>query len=383
MTPKLESSRHRKGRYILSGNGGKNPSMINQVEAKIKPKELNSNVVSKLKGLNLLDNGTLIVGSDVISINEESFVNENKGEKITEKELIKLTKNIKNIDFSNANNLTKIDDDAFFGCTGITKLELPNSLTEIGDGAFSGCTGITELKLPDSLTEIGEGVFKRCTGITKLELPNSLTEISHNTFSECTGIKELKLPNRLTEIGVHAFSGCTGIKELKLPNRLTEIGGNTFYGCTGITGELKLPESLTEIGEYAFKSCTGIEKINLSNNVIKKIEDGAFYGCINIKIVSMSDDTINIETELESIKQKLVKITANNSWNKLGEIKDTKPDNDNCLIIKFKSDSDIKYYVIDLSKNSGNTNSTQKGGRKYKTKRLATRKRYNRNSKKH
>ena len=116
--------------------------------------------------------------------------------------------------------------------------------------------------------------------------------------------------------------------------------------------------------------------------MIKKIEDGAFNGCINIKLVSMSDDTINIETELESIKQKLVKITGNNSWNKIGEIKDTKLDINNCLIIEFKSNSNIKYYVIDLSKNSSNTNSTQKGGRRYKTIRLAIRKRYNRNSKK-
>ena len=44
--------------------------------------------------------------------------------------------------------VTKIGEDAFYGCTGVKKVTIPNSVTEIGSGAFSGCTGLTEISVP-------------------------------------------------------------------------------------------------------------------------------------------------------------------------------------------------------------------------------------------
>ena len=316
---------------------GRNKKMIMDINISNK----NNEMLIKLAHVNNLKKIVNLLSD--IYIDKKIDVDYDKGKLTIKKDTIEITGNdiykiidkkyINFIDFTNATKLTKIYL-AFVECKGITELDLINT----------------------SLTEIGEEAFSKCTGITKLELPNSLIHIGNKAFFKCTGITgELKLPYNLTSIRERAFFECTGIKKLKIPNSLNKISIYAFFGCTGIT------------------------KLELSNNVIKKIEDNAFYGCINIKLVSMSDDTINIKTELESIKQKLVKITGNNSWNKLGEIKDTKPDNDNCLIIEFKSDSNIKYYVIDLSKN---TNATQKGGRRYKTKRLVTCKRYNRNSKK-
>ena len=44
--------------------------------------------------------------------------------------------------------VTKIANGAFYGCTGLKKVTIPNSVTEIGSGAFSGCTGLTEISVP-------------------------------------------------------------------------------------------------------------------------------------------------------------------------------------------------------------------------------------------
>ena len=187
-------------------------------------------------------------------------------------------------------SLTKIDGSAFYGCTGITELKLPNSLITIGISAFYGCTGITcELKLPESLNKIGAYAFSICTGITgELKLPESLTEIGIHTFSRCTNITNLKLPNSLTKIGMNAFYHCTGITgELKLPESLTEIDLNAFYGCTGITGELKLPNSLITLGENAFYECTGIKELKLPESLIR-IGANAFRGCSGITKLKLS-----------------------------------------------------------------------------------------------
>ena len=79
---------------------------------------------------------------------------------------------------------------AFFGCKGLTSLDLSacTSLTTIGECAFYGCTGLTEVKLPASLTTIDRSAFYGCTGLTEIKLPANLIQIGGYAFSDCTGL---------------------------------------------------------------------------------------------------------------------------------------------------------------------------------------------------
>ena len=103
--------------------------------------------------------------------------------------------------------VTKIGHDAFKGCTGLTKVTIPDSVTSI-KSAFNGCTGLTRVKIPNSVTNIGSWAFHGCTNLTSVTIPDSVDSIGDNAFQDCSGLTSVTIPDSVTSIGGYAFSGC-------------------------------------------------------------------------------------------------------------------------------------------------------------------------------
>lgn len=75
----------------------------------------------------------------------------------------------------------KIDTHAFWGCTGLTSIILPESLEEIGLGAFEGCKNLTTVRLPNSLKTIKKEAFEG-TGLKTVVIPASVEHIERQAF---------------------------------------------------------------------------------------------------------------------------------------------------------------------------------------------------------
>src|SRR5574344_1663446 len=105
-----------------------------------------------------------------------------------------------------------------------------------------------------SVTSIGLDAFYGCTGLTSVTIPNSVTSIGWNTFDGRTGVTSITIANSVTSIGIFAFYGCTGLTSVTIPNSVTSIGDFAFYGCTGLTS-VTIPNSVTSIGDGAFRGC--------------------------------------------------------------------------------------------------------------------------------
>ena len=56
-----------------------------------------------------------------------------------------------------------IGNEAFYKCSGLTSVDIPNSVTSIGDYAFYNCSGLTSITIPNSVTSIGYGAFSNCS----------------------------------------------------------------------------------------------------------------------------------------------------------------------------------------------------------------------------
>ncbi len=231
--------------------------------------------------------------------------------------------------------LTTIGNDAFFGCSGLTDITMPNSVTTIGDTSFRDCTGLTSLTLPNSVTTIGINAFYGCSGLTQdiyndkifayasrqpnrtscaipdgieiiagyaffyfsdltsVTLPNSLTTIEKNAFIGCSNLANITLPNSLTTIGKNVFGGCTGLTSLTLPNSVTAIGEAAFYNCSGLTS-VTLPATLTSIGNSVFSGCTGLTSLTLPNSVTT-IDGYAFYECSGLTSITLPNSLTEIK----------------------------------------------------------------------------------------
>ena len=69
-----------------------------------------------------------------------------------------------------SHSVTSIGERAFYDCSGLTSVTIPNSVTSIGGRAFEDCSGLTSVTIPNSVTSIGDRAFFCCFGLTSVHI---------------------------------------------------------------------------------------------------------------------------------------------------------------------------------------------------------------------
>ena len=175
-------------------------------------------------------------------------------------------------------SVIRIGSYAFYDCSGLTSVVIPNSVTNIGSSAFSNCSSLTSIEIPNSVTSIGTAAFSNCLGLTSVVIGNSVTSIGEYAFSNCSGLTSVVIPNSVTSIGEFAFDDCDGLTSVVIGNSVTSIGPSAFYSCSSLTSVV-IGNSVTSIGLFAFSGCNNL-KVVLNNSSFTFAKGSSKYGNI-------------------------------------------------------------------------------------------------------
>ena len=241
----------------------------------------------------------------------------------------------------NTYSVTSIGEAAFYKCSGLTSVTIPNSVTSIGWDAFQDCSILTSVTIPNSVTSIGMDAFKgtawlenqpdgviyinQSLYIYKGEMPANTSivvrdgtiQICGSAFSGCSGLTSVTIPNSVTSIGSYAFYYCDGLTSVTIPNSVTSIGDFAFYGCSGLTS-VTIPNSVTSIGIFAFSECSGLTSVTIGNSVTS-IGDWAFWGCRGLTSVTIGNSVTSIGDWAFKGCSGLTSVTIGNSVTSIGE----------------------------------------------------------------
>ncbi len=192
----------------------------------------------------------------------------------------------------------------------------PNNVTSIGDNAFQGCSGLTSVTIPNSVNNIGSSAFQGCSGLTSVTIGNSVTNIGNNAFYGCNGLTSVTIPNSVTNIGNNAFYGCNGLTSVTISNSVTSIGEKAFAYCSGLTS-IEIPNSVTSIGNDAFRDCSGLTSVTIPNSVTS-IGGWAFINCTGLTSVTIPNSVTSIGEYAFGGCTGLTSVTIPNSVTSIG-----------------------------------------------------------------
>ena len=242
-------------------------------------------------------------------------------------------------------SVTSIGDRAFYNCTSLTSITIPDSVTSIGRYAFYGCTSLTSITIPDSVTSIGRYAFYGCTSLESMTIPfvgATLNGTSNTHFGYIFGASSYSdnddyVPSRLKSVTItggssirfDAFYYCDSLTSVTIPDSVTSIGSSAFFGCSSLTEvhisdiaawcaiefsneyanplyyannlyldgnlvtELEIPYGVTSIGAYAFYNCDSLTSITIPDSVTS-IRWYAFYNCDSLESITIPESVTSI-----------------------------------------------------------------------------------------
>ena len=152
--------------------------------------------------------------------------------------------------------------EAFYGCSSLRTIDLPNGLDEIGLRAFRE-SRLESITMPSSVRTIRQSAFCKCSSLKTVTLNEGLETLGTDEYAadgrpwygvfQGSALVNVRLPSTMKRIEYYAFQNCKNLKKIVLPDKLEYVGQYCFWGSE--LQKVWIPRAEMEAGEEAFGGC--------------------------------------------------------------------------------------------------------------------------------
>ena len=169
--------------------------------------------------------------------------------------------------------VTEIEEDCFENCENMRMVRIPNTIKAIRMFAFFGCTALESVTIPESVRFIEVGAFDS-TNITSLNIPKSVEAIGGSICSNCRRLESIAVDkeNKCYDsrndcnaiIKTDTDTLIQGFAKTVIPDSVKSIHFEAFFATSHLK-TITIPDSVNEIAYDAFRSCLDLEEIVISD----------------------------------------------------------------------------------------------------------------------
>ena len=169
---------------------------------------------------------------------------------------------------------------AFYGCSSLTSVKIPNSVTSIGLEVFSYCSSLASITIPNSVESIGRLAFSKCSSLSSITIPNSVTSIGSEAFSYCSSLSSVTIGKSVKSIDSYAFEKCTRLYDIycyaSTPPSVSESSFGNYNVYLHVPCEYKRDYELDDLwGKFKYIECfdsnTAVEDIITEDTSVEKL----------------------------------------------------------------------------------------------------------------